>query len=230
MTLPALTDLGPDTVELVKRAPVLDDAGNPVLDQWGRPQRVERTLTRERCAVQIVDGTEDIDGTVIAVLRLRAMLPVDDDTEGLVPADAVRYKGRLYELVMPGVRHEFLSGDPSHVRVAGTWAADVSLGEQVIVIPAGARRDDGYYEPDGQPVPLIAKAVVPLSASRGKGIDVNPAADYTVILDVDAPISDGDWIIVRGQNCVATLSREESQWAGRRALSVFAQYRAGGSS
>lgn len=230
MRLPALTDLGPDTVELVKRDPVVDTDGNPVLDQWGRPQRAERTLTRERCAVQIVDGTEEIDGTVIAVLRLRALLPVDDDTEALVPADAVRFGGRLYELAMPGVRHEFLSGAPSHVRVAGTWAADVSLGEQVIVIPAGARRDDGYYEPDGEPIPLIAKAVTQLSASRGQGIDVNPATDYTVVLDVDAPISDGDWIIVRGQTCIATLSREESQWEGRRALSVFAQYRAGGAS
>lgn len=228
MTLPALTDLGPDTVELVKRDPVVDAGGNPVLDQWGRPQRVERTITRERCSVQINDGTEEINGTVIAVLRLRAMLPVDDDTEGLVPADAVRYRGRLYELVMPGVRHEFLSGAPSHVRIAGSWAQDVSLGEQVIVIPAGKRDDDGNFTPDGQPIPLIAKAVVPLSASRSKGIDLNPSADFTVVLDVDAPISDGDWLIVRGQECVATLSREESQWAGRRALNVFAQYRAGG--
>lgn len=228
MTLPFLTDLGPDTVELVKRDPVLDDNDAPILDQWGRPRRTERTLTRDRCSVQIVDGSEDINGSVIAVLRLRAMLPVDDDTEGLAPADAVRFRGRLYELAMPGVRHETLSGDPSHVRVAGTWAEDVSLGEQVTVIPAGQRLDDGYFAPDGAPVPLIAKAVMTLSASRGKGIDANPAADYTVILDVDAPISDGDWIIVRGQNCVATLSREESQWAGRRALSVFAQYRAGG--
>lgn len=228
VSLPAITDLGPDTVELVKRDPVLDAGGAPILDAWGRPQRAERTLTRDRCSVQINDGTEEVNGTVIAVLRLRALLPVDDDTEGLAPTDAVRFRGRLYELVMPGVRHDTLAGDPSHVRVAGAWAQDAGLGEQVTVIPAGRRRDDGYFEPDGQPIPLIAKAVVPLSASRGQGVDANPAADYSVVLDIDAPISDGDWIVVRGRECIATISRQESQWAGRRALEVFAQYRAGG--
>jgi hypothetical protein len=185
MVTASITDLGPDTVDLVVRAPITGPGGAPVLDQWGRPQRAESTITRTRCSVQINDGTEEVLGSVISVLKLRAMLPVDEATEALTAGDAAVFKGRRYELTMPGVRHEFLEGDPSHVRIAGTWASDVSLGEQVL-------------------------------------------ADFTVVLDLDAPISDGDWIVVRGRECRATVQRREDPEPARRVLVVYAAYRAGG--
>ena len=235
-----LNDLGPDTVDLVFREPVTGVGGAPVLDTWGRPQRQERTVTRQRCSVQISDGTEEVAGATIAVLKMRALLPVDTDTEALTSADAIVYRGRRYELSMPGLRKEFLEGDPSHVRVAGVWAQDVSLGELVTVIPAGGRGDDGHFEPDGEPIDIIARAVfagssnaLPLVASQS-GNSISSAgelvtADYTVILDVDAPVGDGDWIIVRGRECQATVQRREADHPARRMLLVLAQYRAGAS-
>lgn len=234
-----LTDLGPDTLDLVVRAPVIGDGGVPVLDAWGRPRRDETTSTRTRCSVQINDGTEEVAGTTISVLKLRAMLPVDAGTEALTAGDAVIYKGRRYELTMPGVRHEFLEGDPSHVRIAGTWAQDISIGEQVTIIAAGRRLDSGYFEPDGEPVDVIAKAViagssnavplVPSQASQRFGDGEARLADYTVILDLSAPINDGDWIIVRGRECRATVHRVDDDEPNRRELVVLAQFRAGGS-
>jgi hypothetical protein len=239
MVTASITDLGPDTVDLVVRAPITGPGGAPVLDQWGRPQRAESTITRTRCSVQINDGTEEVLGSVISVLKLRAMLPVDEATEALTAGDAAVFKGRRYELTMPGVRHEFLEGDPSHVRIAGTWASDVSLGEQVTVIPAGRRLDDGNFSEDGPPVDVIAKAVfagssnalplVPSQISQRFGnTGEQVLADFTVVLDLDAPISDGDWIVVRGRECRATVQRREDPEPARRVLVVYAAYRAGG--
>lgn len=237
--MPALTDLGPDTVDLVIRTPLTGAGGQPVLDQWGRPRRDEQTATRQRCSVQVNDGTEEILGTTIAVLKLRALLPYDATTEALSAGDAVMFGGRRFELSMPGVRHDYLEGDPSHVRIAGVWAQDVSIGEQVTVIPAGRRRDDGTFEDDGDPVDVIAKAVfagssaaLPLVPSQQGvkfgGAGEARAADFTVILDPDTAIADGDWIVVRGRECRATVQRRDSDEPARRVLVVLAQYRAGG--
>lgn len=238
VTLPSLTDLGPDTVELTIRTPVLDNDGRPVLDAHRRPTRAERTVPKARCSVRVNDGTEELAGATVAVLRLRALLPVDDDTTALQSTDAVRFNDRLYELTMPGVRHDWLGGDASHVRITGIWSQDVSLGEQVVVIPAGARNDHGDYADDGNPIPLIARAVLTGTQTLrfGQGgpqqIPVTGgsmlARDYTVILDVDAPISDGDWIVVRGDECRALIGEQQTKWVERRQLVVHAQYRRGG--
>jgi hypothetical protein len=222
-SITVLTDLGPDTVELIKRDPVPGE-----LDAWRRPQVVDRLLTRDRCAVHVADGTEELAGAIIAVLRARVMLPIDADTRGLTNLDAMRINGRVYELTSPGLVKTSLSGQESHVRAVGTWAGDVSLGEEVVIVPAGRRLDTGYFTDDGDPVPYIAKAVILGNATRRFGATGElVSADFTVILDLDAPIAEGDWIIVRGVECRVSVGRQESQWQERRELVVTAQHRAG---
>ncbi len=219
-----LTSLGPDTVELVIREP----ADPPALDTWGRPVRTERTVTKTGASWMVTSGTEEVAGATIAVLNATGALPVDADTEALDATAAVRHRGRLFELTTPGVRQDDGLGRPSHVRVYAMWAEDMSLGEEVTVVPAG-RRHDGIVDPDGAPIPLIARAVTPGNASIKFGATgPSVAADYTVVLDVDAPVADGDWIIVRGRECRALIERQESQWSERRELVVLAQYRGGG--
>ncbi|QEA10777.1 head-tail connector [Mycobacterium phage Weirdo19] len=219
-----LTVLGPDTVELVIREPV----DPPAIDVWGRPVMTERTVTKTGASWTVTSGTEEVAGSTIAVLNATGALPVDDDTENLQASAAVRHRGRLFELTTPGVRHDDGLGRPSHVRVFAMWAEDMSLGEQVIVVPAGQRRD-GMVEPDGEPIPVIARAVTPGNASIKFGATgPSVAADYTVVLDLDVPVRDGDWLIVRGRECRALIERQESQWAERRELVVLAQYRGGG--
>ncbi|WP_229481665.1 hypothetical protein [Mycolicibacterium mageritense] len=219
-----LTTLGPDTVELVIREP----SDPPAVDQWGRPVLTERTVTKTGCSWQVTGGTEELGGATIATLEARGALPVDPDTEALESTAAVRHGGRLFELTTPGVVHPDGFGRLSHVRVYGRWAADVSLGEQVIVVPAG-RRHDGIVDPDGAPIPLIARGVTAGNETVKFGaVGPTVAADYTVILDLDAPVRDGDWLIVRGHECRAMVGRQESQWIERRQLIVLAKYRGGG--
>lgn len=218
-----LSTLGPDTVELIIREP----ADPPALDAWGRPAMTERAVTKSGASWQVTGGTEELGGATIATLEARGALPVDADTEALQSTDAVRHGGRLFELTTPGVTHYDDFSRASHVRVFGRWAADVSLGEQVIVVPAGARHD-GIVDPDGDPVPLTARAVVPGDARIKFGsAEAALAVDYTVVLDLDAPISDGDWLIVRGRECRALVKRQESQWVERRQLVVLAEFRGG---
>ncbi|MCG5431235.1 hypothetical protein LV457_02885 [Mycobacterium sp. MYCO198283] len=225
-----LTALGPDTVELVRRVPVT--AGTPpapVLDAWNRPQVTNVYLTKHGCSFTVTGGTEEVAGSTIAVLDATGALPVDADTEALAPGDAIRFQGRVFELTTPGVRHDGPLGRPSHVRVFARWAGEAGLGEQVTVIPAGGRHD-GVVSPDGAPIALIARAVMPGNTTV-RYRDSSAAAvtaDFTVVLDVDAPVNDGDWLIVRGRECRAVIERQESQWAARRELVVLAQYRGGG--
>lgn len=226
MTFPAalLTTLGPDTVELVIREPAVP----PAVDVWGRPVLTERTVTKADSSWQVTGGTEEIGGATFATLEARGALPVDADTEALDSTAAVRHDGRTFELTTPGVTHRDGFGRLSHVRVYGRWAADVSLGEQVTVVPAG-KRHDGVVDPDGAPVTLTARGVLQGNATvRFGSTGPSVTADYTVVLDVDAPITDGDWLIVRGRECRALIERQESQWAARRELVVLAQYRGGG--
>ena len=237
------TTLGPDTVELVIREAVLNEqgapqtdtfghpsmgVGQPELDSWGRPVRTERTVTKAGCSWQVSGGTEELGDATIATLEARGALPVDADTQALDSTAAVRHGGRLFELTTPAVTHVDGFGRPSHVRVYARWADNVSLGEQVVLVPAG-RRHDGIVDPDGAPVPLIARAVIEGNARVQLGAaEASVEADYTVVLDLGVTIRDGDWLIVRGHECRVLVDRQESQWAARRQLVVLAQYRGGG--
>jgi hypothetical protein len=131
------------------------------------------------------------------------------------------------------VQHDDAQGEPSHVRALGRWAAETAIeaggGEAVTIIPAGARNDDGTYDADGAPFEVIARSVQ-AGTSRERFGDEGPTVEaaFTVTLDLGTPIASGDWIVVRGLECRALVTRQESQWAERRELVVLAEYARGG--
>ncbi len=219
MTTLSLFDPGPDTITLVKRTPT---AG--VFDSHGVPARSETRIDKAGCSWSEHPATEEIAGTQVAVIKAVGHLVVDADTEALAAVDAIEFGGRTFELQGPGVRRDNLDGTSSHVRAEAVWADDVSLGEQVTVIPAGGRDLDGNYTATGAPIPVTARAVTAGNATRRFGATgAVVAADYTVILDLGAPVSDGDWIEVRGRTCRALVSEQLSQWADRQQLVVLAR-------
>ncbi|WP_236741032.1 hypothetical protein [Mycobacteroides abscessus] len=221
-------DPGPDTVTLVKRDPVTD-AGAPVVDAWGRPTYTERRIPKGRCSWAEHPAFEDIAGTQVAVINAVGHLIVDADTETLTARDAVEFGDRLFEMQGPGVRRDALDGNPSHVRAEARFCEDVSLGEQVTIIAAGRRGDRGTVEPDGDPVTVIARAVLAGNQRQRFG-DTGEviAAAFTVVLDLDIQIRDNDWLIIRGRECRALVGVQLSQWADRNQLVVLAQSAKGG--
>ncbi|WP_234804538.1 hypothetical protein [Mycobacteroides abscessus] len=221
-------DPGPDTVTLVKRDPVTD-AGAPVVDAWGRPTYTERRIQKGRCSWAEHPAFEDIAGTQVAIVNAVGHLIVDADTETLTARDAVEFGDRLFEMQGPGVRRNDLDGRPSHVRAEARFCEDVSLGEQVTIIAAGRRGDRGTVEPDGDPVTVIARAVM-VGNQRQRFGDTGEviAAAFTVVLDLDMQIRDRDWLIIRGRECRALVGVQLSQWADRNQLVVLAQSVKGG--
>lgn len=215
-------DLGPDTVTLVKRAPVLDD-GDIVLDDQLVPARSETRIDKAGCSWAEHPAFEEIAGAQVAVIKAVGHLPVDADTEALAAGDAVEFGDRLFEMQGPGVRRDDLEGNPDHVRAEAIWAADVSLGEQVVIIPAGGRNLDGVYAASGTPVPVIARAVTAGNTTQRFGATSSIAADFTVVLDIGTAIADGDWIEVRGRTCRALVIEQLSQWQDRQQLVVLAR-------
>ncbi|SIF54210.1 Uncharacterised protein [Mycobacteroides abscessus subsp. abscessus] len=218
----SMFDPGPDTVTLVKRDPVTD-AGAPVVDAWGRPTYTERRIPKGRCSWAEHPAFEDIAGTQVAVVNAVGHLIVDADTETLTARDAVEFGDRLFEMQGPGVRRVDLDGNPSHVRAEARFCEDVSLGEQVTIIAAGRRGDRGTVEPDGDPVTVIARAVL-VGNQRQRFGDTGEviAAEFTVVLDLDMQIRDNDWLIIRGRECRALVGVQLSQWADRNQLVVLA--------
>lgn len=224
----SMFDPGPDTVTLVKRDPVTD-AGAPVVDAWGRPTYTERRIPKGRCSWAEHPAFEDIAGTQVAIVNAVGHLIVDADTETLTARDAVEFGDRLFEMQGPGVRRNDLDGRPSHVRAEARFCEDVSLGEQVTIIAAGRRGDRGTVEPDGDPVTVIARAVL-VGNQRQRFGDTGEviAAAFTVVLDLDMQIRDNDWLIIRGRECRALVGVQLSQWADRNQLVVLAQSAKGG--
>lgn len=229
MTPVSIFDIGPDTVTLVRRLPLLDDQDRPVIGAHGLPETVEDRVDKSRCSWSQHPATEEIAGVQIAVIRAVGHLVVDDDTKTLAATDAVEYSGRLFEMQGPGVERVDLDGNPDHVRAEAIWADDVSIGEQVTVIPAGRRDDDGNYAAAGAPVPLVARAVTAGNTTRRFGnAGELVAAEFTVVLDLDAPVTSGDWIVVRGRHCRVLIHEQLSQWTARNQLVVLAQSATGG--
>ncbi|BAX98861.1 hypothetical protein MSTE_03561 [Mycobacteroides stephanolepidis] len=224
----SMFDLGPDTVTLVKRDPVID-ADAPVVDAWGRPTYTERRIPKAQCSWAEHPAFEDVAGTQVAVVKAVGHLIVDADTETLTARDAVEFGARLFEMQGPGVRRVDLDGKPDHVRAEGTFCEDVSLGEQVTIIAAGGRSDRGAVAPDGEPVTVIARAVTAGNQRQRFGATGEVvAAAFTVVLDLDTQIRDRDWLIVRGRECRALVGEQLSQWADRNQLVVLAQSATGG--
>lgn len=216
--------IGPDTITLVKRTLVLDEDEAQVYDSNRVPARTETRIDKTGCSWAEHPATEEIAGTQVAVIKAVGHLVVDADTETLAATDAVEYRGRLFEMQGPGVRRDDLDGNPDHVRAEAIWADDVSLGEQVVIIPAGGRDLDGNYAATGTAVPVTARAVTAGNTLQRFGAAGSAlAADFTVVLDIDTPISDGDWIEVRGHTCRALITAQLSQWQDRNQLVVLAR-------
>lgn len=215
--------IGPDTITVVKRAPVLDEDEAQVYDANRVPARTETRIDKAGCSWAEHPAFEEIAGTQVAVIKAVGHLPVDADTETLAAADAVEFGGRLFEMQGPGVRRDDLEGNPDHVRAEAIWADDVSLGEQVVIIPTGGRNLDGVYAASGTPVPVIARAVTAGNTTQRFGATSAIAADFTVVLDIGTAIADGDWIEVRGRTCRALVIEQLSQWQDRQQLVVLAR-------
>lgn len=225
----SIFDLGPDTVTLVRRTPVLDEDGGPVVDAFGVPASIETRIDKSACSWAQHPAVEEIAGVQVAVIKAVGHLVVDSDTETLSARDAVEFDGRVFEMQGPGVKRVDLDGNPDHVRAEAIWCEDVSIGEEVVVIPAGQRDLDGNYSAAGEPVPVIARAVLVGNQVRRFGAGGETvAADFTVVLDPDAAVTDSDWIEVRGRQCRALVQEQTSQWQARNALIVLAQARSGG--
>lgn len=219
MSVVSIFDPGSDTVTLVRRTPDPDS-----FDGHGVPSVTELRVDKAGCSWSEHPATEDIAGTQVAVIKAVGHLPVDADTEALAATDAVEFRGRLFEMAGPGIRRDDLDGHPDHVRAEAIWADDVSLGERVVIIAAGGRDLDGNYTATGTPTVVVSRAVTAGNQIRrfGAGGAVI-AADFTVILDLDTPISDGDWMEVRGRTCRVLVGEQLSQWQARQQLVVLAR-------
>lgn len=219
MSVVGIFDPGPDTVTLVRRTPTPDSFG-----AHGVPAMTEVRVDKAGCSWSEHPATEDIAGAQVAVIKAVGHLPVDADTEVLAATDAVEFRGRLFELQGPGIRRDDLDGHPDHVRAEAVWADDVSLGERVVIIPAGGRDLDGNYTASGTPTVVTARAVTAGNQTRRFGASgAVVAADYTVILDLDTTIADGDWLEVRGRTCRVLVGEQLSQWQARQQIVVLAR-------
>lgn len=87
--------------------------------------------------------------------------------------------------------------------------------EQVTVIPQSSIDDDGNPGTSGDPILLEAFAVAPGNTTLqfGESGEVD-AADFTVYLDVDAPVSDDDLMQVRGRTCSVRVQEWIDPWPG----------------
>lgn len=219
MTGVSIFDPGSDTVTLVHRT-----YSGTVFDAYSQPAVTETRVDKSGCSWSEHPATEDVASAQVAVIKAVGHLPVDADTEALAATDAVEFRGRLFEMAGPAVRRDDLDGQPDHVRAEAIWAADVSIGERVVIIPAAGRDVDGNYGAAGTPIPVVARAVVAGNQTRrfGAGGAV-VAADFTVILDLDAPIGSDDWIEVRGRTCRVLIGEQLSQWQARQQLVVLAR-------
>lgn len=232
--------VGTDVADLVFR-----DATGAV-DQNQTPVYVDRHVSKPNCCITIGDGTavsqqagnvsassggaDTIEGSV-SIYTMKALLPVDADTQALGPADAIQYQGQTFELNRAGTTKYFLDGSPSHVRVFGS--AEVPTGqnaEQVTIIPRNGRDDSGQPRPDGTPVTVLAANVEAGDTSFSYGISGEfDVADFTVALPIDAQISDGDAMIVRGYYGVVRVSKSINRWVDRQVQVVLVYSTTGGS-
>lgn len=219
--------IGRDTVTLVFRDPVLDD-GAPVFDVDGRPTFADREVVKSGSKFTIDSVAEDDQA---ATYSARCALPVDADTTVLAAKDAIRFDGKLYEMAADArVKYTLIDAIPHHVRAFCTRAERVrSVAELVTITARGGQDDDGARLPDGTPTEWEAVAVdAGNTAERYGGQGTTIEADFTVVLPLGTGIRDGDWILVRGRQCVARIQREFSEHADRNQDVVLARFRGGG--
>lgn len=118
---------GNDTVGIVKRVPVLDGGGNPVLSDVGEPQTTEQVTVKTGCLFEVyVPGSANQveEVTTLGTTDKHfawVFLPVDDDTAAIAAADLLRYPypgDQDWEMRGDAVVEKDLWGSPDHVFAA----------------------------------------------------------------------------------------------------------------
>lgn len=229
MTSP--TRLGPDTVRLRFRDPVLDGGGFPVIGADGRPTHVDRVVEKVGVKFTLTGVSETSTVPPVAVYNAKAALPVDADALALKKTDAIEHAGAVYELAGDAkLKKTLLDGIDHHVRVFCTREEPAgSSAEQIVVTPRGGQDDDGRREPDGVPFPVLAIAVDAGNTAAQYGIEGTvDQADFTVVLPLGSGVRNDDWVTVRGRRGLARIQTEYSQHADRNQEVVTVRSRTGG--
>jgi hypothetical protein len=92
-------------------------------DRFGPVPAPDTYVTVEGCSFQTTTTTESIDVTTIVTVSARVYLPVTVDTKAVTSRDAIRYRGRDYELRGPCVVATGLDGAEDHVWCLVEWQA-----------------------------------------------------------------------------------------------------------
>lgn len=220
--------IGADTVDLIFRDPVLD-AGQPTYDPaTGRPVYTDRIVPKSGAKFTITGVTEN--GSV-ATYSAKCALQVDADARALMAKDAIRHDGKVFEMSADArVKRTLLDGLDHHVRAFCSREEPVgSVAELVTITPRGGQDDDGHRLADGTPFDVEAIRVDPGNTAERYGAEGTvDEADFTVVLRLGSGVRDGDWIKVRGRQCVARIQRRFSQHAQRDQDVILARFRGGG--
>jgi hypothetical protein len=220
------TYIGPDTVDLVFRDPA---AG---VDEHGRPNTTERVVPKGNSCLTVTTAIESRqDGTVV-IYNAKAALPVDPDTVALKSTDAIRGDGKTFDLSGDAVvKRHLLTDEESHVRVfAMLEVPTLETGELVLIQPKAGRDDSGQPKPDPGPQrETIARGVYPGNTAKRLGFGGElDAADFTVVLDVDDPIRDGDVMTLRGRRGYVRVAKKLESWADASTKVVMVRSLMGG--
>ena len=222
--------LGPDTVTLIFRDPVLDIHDAPTYDANGRPVYVDRPVEKTGAKFTITSVTETNGVPPMAIYAAKCALPVDADARALAKKDAIEHDDKVYEMSGDArVKRTLIDGIEHHVRAFCTREERAGAAELVRITPRGGQDDDGARLPDGAPFDVEALAVDAGNTAERYGVEGTvDEADFTVVLALGSGVRDGDWIRIRGRDCIARIQREFSQHADRNVDVVLARSRTGG--
>jgi hypothetical protein len=103
--------------------------------------------------------------------------------------------------------------------------------ETVTVTPGGYEwDDDGNRVPAGTPTTLTPRAIAPgATALAYEAAGELDTVEYTIYLDLGAPIADDDAVTVRGKLCWARVREWRSPFTGRGGLEVLCRSATGAS-
>lgn len=221
--------IGPDTVDLVIREPA------PGVDANGQPNRTERIVPKGNSCVTVVDrplrgAPIDAGNAAVKVFHAKIALPADDDTAALTDMDAVAHDGRVYELSNDAVIKRTLRGAADHVRVFGSHEEPADTNREAVTItPRFGRDDSGTPRADGDPVTVFARGINPGNTTLTYGVSgAVDEVDFTIALDPDVVIKNGDAVTVRGRTGHARVEKYLEEWANRDQIVVTVRSVIGG--